>query len=71
VIEYVERFVSLMPTKPLNILDLGTGAADIPRAIAAWARKRQLPVTITAVDRNPEILQLARESCRDWPGNSI
>jgi ubiquinone/menaquinone biosynthesis C-methylase UbiE len=66
VLQYVRRFV-----KPdmvsLSVLDLGTGRADIPRAVAAWARERQLPVVITAVDRNPEILQIASEACHDWP----
>ena len=51
----------------LEILDLATGGADIPRAIVDWARKDQLPVTVTAVDSNPEVIRIARESCRDWP----
>jgi ubiquinone/menaquinone biosynthesis C-methylase UbiE len=64
---YVERFVASTGATSLSILDLGTGAADTPRAIVAWARQHQLPVTITAVDKNAEILQIAREWCRDWP----
>ena len=51
----------------MSILDLATGAADIPRAIVAWARQRRLPVRITAVDGNPEVLQIAQELCRGWP----
>src|SRR5205807_4284658 len=51
----------------LSILDLATGAADIPRALAAVFRARQQPVTITAVDCNPAVLLIAEESCRDWP----
>ena len=66
-LHYVERFVSSTGARSLSILDLGTGVADIPRAIAAWARRRQLPVTITAVDGNAEILQIAGESCQAWP----
>ena len=66
-IEYVQRFLRSSQTKSLDILDLGTGAADIPRAIAAWARQKKIAVTITAVDGNAEILQFARESSRDWP----
>jgi ubiquinone/menaquinone biosynthesis C-methylase UbiE len=67
VLEYVERFVKSTGGASLSILDLGTGAADVPRAIAAWARHRGLPVVITAVDGNAEVLQIASESCRDWP----
>jgi SAM-dependent methyltransferase len=64
---YVQQLLGSTRMKSLSILDLGTGAADIPRAITAWARQRQLPVTITAVDRNPEVFQIAQEFCRDWP----
>ena len=37
---------------PLRILDLGTGAADIPMAMVAWARRHNIPVHIVAVDFN-------------------
>jgi SAM-dependent methyltransferase len=67
VLRYVERLVDSCKAASLSILDLGTGVADIPRAIAAWARRRRFPVSITAVDGNAEILRLAGESCRDWP----
>jgi SAM-dependent methyltransferase len=53
--------------KPLTILDLATGAADVPRAIAAWARVQSVKVEITAVDGNPEILPIARENTAEWP----
>jgi 2-polyprenyl-3-methyl-5-hydroxy-6-metoxy-1,4-benzoquinol methylase len=67
VLQYVQRLVDSAKPASLSILDLGTGVADIPRAIAAWVRRRGLPTVITAVDRNPEIIQIARESCRDCP----
>jgi 2-polyprenyl-3-methyl-5-hydroxy-6-metoxy-1,4-benzoquinol methylase len=66
-IHYVNRFVEASGAASLRILDMATGVADIPRAIAAWARQRQLPVEITAVDGNSEVLQVACESCRGWP----
>jgi 2-polyprenyl-3-methyl-5-hydroxy-6-metoxy-1,4-benzoquinol methylase len=67
VLHYVKRFVEAAKPASLSLLDLATGSADIPRAIAAWARKRGLPVDITAVDRNADVLHMARESCRNWP----
>jgi 2-polyprenyl-3-methyl-5-hydroxy-6-metoxy-1,4-benzoquinol methylase len=67
VLHYVKRLVGSTRTKSLSILDMGTGVADIPRAIAAWARQRQLPVAIMAVDGNSEVLQIAYESCHGWP----
>jgi SAM-dependent methyltransferase len=67
VLRYVRRFIRPAGASTFSILDLGTGLADIPRAIAAWARQRQLPVRITAVDGNSDVLELAEESCQDWP----
>jgi 2-polyprenyl-3-methyl-5-hydroxy-6-metoxy-1,4-benzoquinol methylase len=65
VLRYIRRFMRLDRRASLSILDMGTGAADIPRAIARWARQRQLPVVITAVDGNSEVLRLAGEWCHD------
>jgi SAM-dependent methyltransferase len=71
VLHYLEQFCrsSLAPTvhRPLSVLDLATGAGDIPRAIVAWAKQRRLPVLVTAVDGNPDILQIARERCAAFP----
>ena len=53
--------------RPASILDLATGGGDIPRALARWARREQIPLRITAVDGNPEILAIARERSRDYP----
>jgi SAM-dependent methyltransferase len=61
---YLPAFVK---DKLVTILDLGTGAADVPRAIARWARASNFNVQITGVDSNPEILQIARENVADWP----
>lgn len=51
----------------LSILDLATGGADVPRAIARWNKRRGLRITITAVDGNPEILEVARERIVNYP----
>jgi ubiquinone/menaquinone biosynthesis C-methylase UbiE len=66
-LHYVRNLVDSTRNEPLRILDLGTGAADIPRVIAGWLRKRNRPVSITAVDRNPGVLRLASEWSREWP----
>lgn len=64
---YVERLTKPIENKPLTILDLATGSADIPRAIAERFRQLGRAVSITAVDRNPEVLRLATELSREWP----
>ena len=45
----------------LSILDVGTGGADIPRAVSAWARGRGLRARVVATDVNPAMLSLARQ----------
>jgi len=67
VLHYMRRLLPSAPGATVSLLDLGTGSADIPRAIAGWFRSRQRPVSITAVDHNPGVLALAEELCRGWP----
>lgn len=53
--------------RPLRLLDLCTGGADLPRLMAAEARRLGVPVAITAVDFQPGTVELARRWCADWP----
>jgi len=66
VLHHLERLLDSRRMSSLRILDLGTGIADIPRAIVVWARRRGVPVSVLAVDGNPVVLEMARESCRGW-----
>ncbi len=73
-IAYVNRFLggisvtrsalqNLLPSgngRSLSLLDLGTGAADIPIALVHWARRQGIAIEITAVDFNPTICDVAR-----------
>jgi ubiquinone/menaquinone biosynthesis C-methylase UbiE len=45
-----------------TILDVGTGAADIPLALLARARVEGRPMAVTATDSRPEILAAARRA---------
>ncbi|MDP9352807.1 MAG: methyltransferase domain-containing protein [Chloroflexota bacterium] len=58
------RFLSsrpeLAPGATANLLDVGTGTADIPLALAGWARGQGLDLTITATDLSAEVLAHAR-----------
>ena len=53
--------------RPLRVLDVGTGGADIPLAVARWGRRRGRPVRITALDIHPEILRYAARAVRGAP----
>ncbi|MFI5338888.1 MAG: methyltransferase domain-containing protein [Candidatus Methylomirabilales bacterium] len=52
---------------PIRILDVGTGYADVPRAIARWGRRIGLPVEIEGVDHHDGILALARHASATYP----
>ena len=66
-VRYIKQLLGSRKVEELRVLDLATGAADIPRAIVAWARKSGKKIKVTAVDGNDEVLRSAREWCRDWP----
>lgn len=53
--------------QPLRLLDLGTGAGDIPREIVLQARRAGCPVLVTAVDRQEPTLAIARKFAADFP----
>ncbi len=54
----LKRFSSLLQpdarrlTRPIRVLDVATGSADIPAAIVKWARGKGLPIEVTAIDSN-------------------
>ena len=50
-----------------TVLDVATGAADIPVAIAAWGRQAGIRVGITAVDLDPVSIDFARKRCESYP----
>jgi len=56
--------------RPLRLIDVGTGAADIPRRLLAGAASRGWPLEVTATDVRPEIVDLARAGSDD-PALSI
>ena len=39
--------------RPVEIIDIGCGYGDLLRQIAAWARRRDIEVSLTGVDLNP------------------
>lgn len=67
VLRHLGRLVRRAGLARLHILDVGTGAGDIPRAIVEWARSRGLPVRVVAVERHPQILRYARAACAPYP----
>jgi 2-polyprenyl-3-methyl-5-hydroxy-6-metoxy-1,4-benzoquinol methylase len=64
----LERWAPAWPEQgPVRLLDVGTGSADIPRAVTRWARARGRRVHVTAVDAHPTTIDLARAHVGDDP----
>jgi len=53
--------------EPVSILDIGTGSADIPEAIALWARREGVVVSITGIDLNEQAVDIARRRLAGFP----
>jgi hypothetical protein len=71
-IAYLKRWSRTWPaSRTIQILDVATGSADIPVAMARWARRAGFTVHITAVDRHPVTLDLARHFVRDQQAEHV
>lgn len=51
----------------IRILDVATGASDIPQAIADWARKKGYRLCMVALDINPQVLTFASREIAGYP----
>ena len=49
------------------MLDVGTGAGDIPRALVRWARREGRRMRVFALDRDSATLQVAAQVVRGYP----
>lgn len=49
-------------SRGLSVLDVGTGSADLPAAIAAWGKKNRIPVRIVGLDLHPVTVAVARRT---------
>lgn len=69
----LRHFSSLVPAdagawaRPIKVLDVATGSADIPAAIVDWARRRCIRVGVTAIDNNPIAVREAIAYTRGYP----
>jgi ubiquinone/menaquinone biosynthesis C-methylase UbiE len=65
---HVKRLIAALPADRLvTVLDVGTGAGDIPRELVRWARRQGRRIRIFALDRDAATLQIAATLVRDYP----
>lgn len=58
------RLAKRLPEKPLRILDIATGAGDIPRALWQKARRAGLRLDLHAIDISGRTLDFARQRAK-------
>lgn len=66
----LRHLVPLMETstsRPVTILDVGAGSADIPQAMVRAARLQGIGIQVVALDASVHALSAARENLRDFP----
>ena len=55
----------------LRVLDVATGAADIPLALARWARGEGIRLRVVATDAHPGTVAIARERAAGDPAVTV
>ncbi len=69
----LKHFSSLVPVAggalatPIRVLDMATGSADIPVAVAIWARRQGIQIKVTAIDNNTFAIREAEAFTRGYP----
>jgi 2-polyprenyl-3-methyl-5-hydroxy-6-metoxy-1,4-benzoquinol methylase len=71
ILMHLDELVGSGERGPLRVLDVATGSADIPVAIADWARQKGIEVKITAVDLNPNVIRVAAAHVEGYPEISL
>lgn len=60
VLRHLPALLPAVIDRPVTVLDLATGSADIPLAVLRWAQRRGLDLRVIASDCSTEILDVAR-----------
>jgi 2-polyprenyl-3-methyl-5-hydroxy-6-metoxy-1,4-benzoquinol methylase len=67
-ISHLERWAERWPTdRPVTLLDIGTGSADLPLEAVRWARERGHDLRVTGIDLHETTLELARDHVEAEP----
>ena len=62
---FLERWLN--PGRCYRVVDLCSGAGDLPRVMVDWARAREIMLRIDAVDASEASLEIARKASGDYP----
>lgn len=64
----LRQLVEKFSLKHFSLLDVATGSADFPMAVAHWAHASQVTCHITGVDINPRHLAFAQQDVKHFSG---
>ena len=67
----VLRELRAQPNRAWTLLDVASGSADIPIAIARAAQRAGIRLRVTVTDRSPQIVAIARERCAGMPAVTV
>ncbi len=67
----VARHVRQHGLASFSLLDVASGSADIPLAVAHWAEHAGVTARIVATDISPQIVTIAREMSADTPSITV
>lgn len=62
---------SWKPGETIHVLDVATGSADVPIALAKWARRRGFNLRIIGLDRHATTARMADERVSEFPSIRI
>ncbi len=57
--------------RPISLLDVATGSADLPRAAVKWAQKQGFDLRVTCIDKHHETVGFARKHTEGIPAISV
>ena len=60
----LQRALGREPLKQISVLDVGTGSADIPAAIFAWAKRRNVTAKIVGVEADSITARIAADQTK-------
>ncbi|MBI1870887.1 MAG: methyltransferase domain-containing protein [Chlamydiae bacterium] len=67
ILKNIEEQVRKRKIKELSILDIATGSGDIPIEMVLWARKQGITTSIKAIDKNPQMIEIAQGRSISYP----
>jgi 2-polyprenyl-3-methyl-5-hydroxy-6-metoxy-1,4-benzoquinol methylase len=63
----VSKLIKSKSDQIVTIADLGCGGGDILKLVAKWGRKNRIPLKLTGIDANANIVTYAKKNTADYP----